>query len=91
MISDFPVEAYSSAYALRTPHAATWSRWRRTGRTVLLVDPHVSRFKAPRASEPSAIDDQDEIVAPDTAGIDAHIHRADTTRVIHPSRRRPRL
>ena len=53
------------------------------GRTVLLVDPYVSQFKTPRASEPSAIDDQDEIVAPDTAGIDAHIHRADYVLITH--------
>ncbi len=53
------------------------------GHGVVLVDPYISQFKVPRASFASSFDEEDEIVEPDTAGIDARIHRADYILITH--------
>ena len=59
------------------------------GKTVVLVDPYLTRFKTDvpndqmRPDDPRASVTRDEIVAPDRAVIDAHVKRADFILVTH--------
>jgi L-ascorbate metabolism protein UlaG (beta-lactamase superfamily) len=59
------------------------------GKTVVLVDPYLSRFKIDTPNDPVRPDDprpspsDDEVVQPDRTVIDAHIKRADFILVTH--------
>ncbi len=59
------------------------------GKTVILVDPYISRLSGPPATEgpspegwPSRLN-QDDVVIPDTAAIDKRIGRADYILITH--------
>jgi L-ascorbate metabolism protein UlaG (beta-lactamase superfamily) len=47
----------------------------------ILVDPYLSQFRTKRGGDPNT--DDDEIIAPDTAQIDARIHKADYILITH--------
>src|SRR5690348_8478360 len=52
------------------------------GKTVILVDPYLSEFHAQGTDNPQITED-DPIATPDTAQIDAHVHKADYILITH--------
>jgi L-ascorbate metabolism protein UlaG (beta-lactamase superfamily) len=49
----------------------------------ILVDPWITQFRNRGLDNKNADDDSDPILLPDTAGIDAKIHRADYILITH--------